>query len=121
MRRRRRPPASPVAAFLNFHPTYVRSFFDQTKTGGMSGNRNSICTRLTKTRGQAAWFNLTWVRLAYFFRLVPYFLSTMQRPKPRSRLARFITMASSMSYLPKMAGMHCRVDQLKAWLALSTQ
>lgn len=47
---------------------------------------------------------LTCVRLAYFFRLVPYLRSTMQRPNPRSRLARFITMASSISYLPGEAG-----------------
>jgi hypothetical protein len=38
------------------------------------------------------------VPLGYFLSVMLDFLSTMQRPKPRSRLERFITMASSMSY-----------------------
>ena len=41
----------------------------------------------------------TCVLLAYFLSEVPYLRSTRQRPKPRSRLALFMTMASSMSYL----------------------
>ena len=37
-------------------------------------------------------------RFGYRRTTAPYLRSTMQRPKPRSRLARFITSASSMSY-----------------------
>jgi len=39
------------------------------------------------------------VLFPYLRRDTPNFLSTMQRPKPRSREYLFITMASSMSYL----------------------
>ena len=39
------------------------------------------------------------VRLGYLRRDTPNFLSTMHRPKPRSKEYLFITMASSISYL----------------------
>ena len=45
------------------------------------------------------------VLLPYFFSDTPYFFSTMQRPKPRSMLYLFITMASSMSYLHGQQGL----------------